>query len=558
MSEMVKKAPDYSKYTHQFDFYGYSGPSSGRRKVNGVEVPVGEDFRTVERYKEYKDVGMTIYLPQSDARIGVFGNYHGEIKMEDWDDDIWENRRAEWKQNKVFWDRAYEAGLTKIIMADVQIQRWSEVKHGVLLKPADVVIPDGEVSPYTFQSEEEFDDAIAKHLALYIDHPGFYGVMLADEPGYACVEAYGQTYRAIKRVAKNVFKRDIFVQHNLLPMRGYCNGAYILFPLMEWFDDKENTISPKEYYDLVGGVCADDVVSPKEKLQAILAAELAAYNGDRPKLTSAKYEKYLESFALSMGSDYLQFDDYPVRGTQEDPSIIGVAIREMQVAAKVAKKLGIKYYMVTQSYAITCNGRAEHRICSKEDCYWLNNTLLAFGVSQISYFTYFAKCSNAVEHYTLSDGSFITRDGKKTPIYDYYKQIMAENQKFAPTYLNFKCEGGRIFNAPNPQYTDGYLFGEWVDDSYQFIHLLGVDVDKESVLVTELYDQANDNYMYCVQNIVDAARKGVLQATTLTFDSAKYQYAAVYRNGERTLCALNDGKITLENVAGQAAFVIPY
>jgi hypothetical protein len=327
---------------------------------------------------------------------------------------------------------------------------------------------------------------------------------------------------------------------------------------MEWFDNKENSISPKEYYDLVGGVCADDVVSPKEKLQGILAAELAAYNGDRPKLTSAKYEKYLESFVRSMGSDYLQFDDYPLRGTQEDPSIIGVAIREMQVAAKVAKKLGVAYYMVTQSYAITCHGRAEHRICSQADCNWLNNTLLAFGVSQISYFTYFAKSSNAVEHYTLSEGSFIGRDGKKTPIYDYYKQIMAENQKFAPVYLNFQCQGGRIFNARNPQYTDSYLFGEWVDDSYTYIHLKGVNVDKESVLVTELYDKENDNYMYCVQNIVDAARKDVLQATTLTFDKEQYTHAAVYRKGERVLCELKNGEITLENVAGDAAFVIPY
>ena len=214
--------------------------------------------------------------------------------------------------------------------------------------------------------------------------------------------------------------------------------------------------------------------------------------------------------------------------------------------------------MVTQSYAVTNCGRPEHRICSQADCYWLNNTLLAFGVSQISYFTYFAKTNNAVEHYTLSEGSFITRDGKKTPIYDYYKQIMAENQKFAPTYLNFKYQGGRIFNADNLQYTDAYLFGEWVDDSYQFINLKGVEVDKESALVTELYDKENDNYMYCVQNIVDAARKGVLQATTLTFDKGKYSHAAVYRKGERTLCELKDGKITIENVAGDAAFVIPY
>ena len=232
----------------------------------------------------------------------------------------------------------------------------------------------------------------------------------------------------------------------------------------------------------------------------------------------------------------------------------------MQAAAKVAKKLNIDYYMVTQSYAVTCYGRAEHRICSQEDCYWMNNTLLAFGVRQISYFTYFAKCSDAVDHYTLSEGSFITRDGKKTPIYDYYKQIMAENQKFAPVYFNFRYQGSRVYEADGAKYGAYYCSKEWTENSHEFTELRKVDVDKEFLLVTELFDKENDRYMYCAQNIVDSACKGedALQTTVLTFDAAKYQYAAIYRNGERDLQPLENGKLTIQNVAGEAVFVIPY
>lgn len=557
--QMLAAAPDYSKYTHQYDFYGYSGPSDGYWTEDEMRYYAGEDFRTVEGYKDYKDAGMTIYLPQTDARVSK-GN--GREPWSTFTDEIWQAREDEWAASKVFWDRAYEAGLNKIIMTDTQIQMWSETQHGMLVRPADEPAVPGEESPYVFESEAELDAGIAKCLETYIDHPGFYGVMLCDEPGYASIKAYGQVYRAIKRVAQNVYHRDIFVQHNLLPMRAYGSGAYNLMPLLEWFekDESEYSISKKDFYDLVGGVWADEVVTPQEQLAKILEEELVAHGNNRPAVTAAKYEKYVEGFALSMGSDYIQFDDYPLRGTEDSPSVMSIYIREMQVVANVAKKLGINYYMVTQSFATTENDVAVHRVCSQEDCYWLNNTLLAFGVSQISYYTYWAKSSNATSHFNLNEGAFVTRNGEKTDIYYYYQQIMAENQKFAPVKLNFKYQGSRVYNQLPLNFNADYLSPTWVDNTYVFQELKDISVNKESVLITESYDSENQKYMYCVQNIVDAVYKGSLtfQTTTLTFDSAKYKYVAIYRNGERTLQALDNGKVIIKNAAGQAAFVIPY
>jgi hypothetical protein len=232
----------------------------------------------------------------------------------------------------------------------------------------------------------------------------------------------------------------------------------------------------------------------------------------------------------------------------------------MQIVANLAKKLGIEFYMVTQSYGVTENDKPVHRVVSKEDCYWLNNTLLAFGVSQIIYYTYFAKASNTTSHFVLNDSAFITRNGEKTDIYYYYQQIMSENQKFAPTKLNFKFQGSRVYCALPLNFGGAYLSEEWVDNSYNFVGLKNVHVNKESALVTESYDKENNRYMYCVQNIVDAAHKGSLtfQTTKLTFDSAKYKFVAIYRNGERTLQALENGTVTIKNAAGQAAYVIPY
>ena len=92
-----------------------------------------------------------------------------------------------------------------------------------------------------------------------------------------------------------------------------------------------------------------------------------------------------------------------------------------------------------------------------------------------------------------------------------------------------------------------------------FVALKNVNINKEVALVTELYDDEKQNYMYMVQNVVDSTKKGskAYQTTVLTFDKA-YKYAAVYVKGERTLVKLDKGTLTLKQKPGEATYVMPY
>lgn len=561
--EMIALAPDYSMYNYTMDSYAYAGPNDGYWNKDGVVYYTGKNLKTVEGYQTYKEAGLNIYFPQNDAYLTVV--YAADVKPTDYASDFWARREANWEKDaKPYWDKAYEAGLDRIIMMDPQIQYWSGVEYGMLIKPADEVIPDGVESPYTFQSEEEFDATIAKVLEPYVDHPGFYGVMLKDEPRYSCVEAYGQTCRAIKRVAQNVYNRDIFVQHNLIPMRcKMTSGVYQMMPLLEWFDDKEDSISPRDYFMLLGGSAPNqEVVDTKEETMRILKEELAAYGGVEKTVARLKYEKYMEEFVLAMGSDYVQYDDYPMNGTEEVPEMLYSYILTLQAASNVAKKLDIDLQVVSQSFGSTrANNAIGARELTEDDCRWLNNILLSFGVSQINYYTYIAKKTNkADDHYYSNYGSFITRTGEKTDIYYYYQKINQENDKFAPTKLNFKFQGSRVYNILPNALCSEYVSDEWIDNTYTFTDLKEVKHDKEAILVTESYDKANNRYMYAVQNLVDSAYKGspAYQTINLTFDAAKYKYVAMYQNGERTLQALDNGKLVVELQAGQAFFIIPY
>jgi hypothetical protein len=185
--------------------------------------------------------------------------------------------------------------------------------------------------------------------------------------------------------------------------------------------------------------------------------------------------------------------------------------------------------------------------------------LLGFGVKQISYFTYWTKGDNKTDgEYFVDGASFITHGGEKTDLYYFMQKIMAENQKFAPVIMQFDYQGSRGYKL-TPTYSNTVHMDN-IDNSYTFQKLTGFSINKECAVVTELYDDENNNFMYMVQNTVNPENKGsrVFQTATLTF-SSEYTHVVVYRNGVGTPQKLETGnKLTIYNAPGEAAFVLPY
>lgn len=164
-----------------FDFYGYNGPYSGKYYMDGVETyTVGEDFRTVKRFKEYKDVGFNISLLQHE------NTYNGED--------------FEKSACKKCMDAAYKAGIEKVIVSDGRLKELCE---------AEVLVGENG----RFETEEELENFIRDCTAPYRSHPAFYGVQLFDEPEFWKLKEYAHTYRAIKKAFP-----EMAVQCNLLNM----------------------------------------------------------------------------------------------------------------------------------------------------------------------------------------------------------------------------------------------------------------------------------------------------------------------------------------------------
>ena len=410
---------------------------------------------------------------------------------------------------------AYEAGLTKAIFDDTRLRHLS-TQDQTLIGEGKTLNGVGE--KYGFATQEELDAYVAKCLSLYIDHPIFYGVYLQDEPKYPKAVAYGETYQSIKRVAQSVFNREIFVQYNLLPLVTGWGQVNEFYPAVDGYD------------------CEDEACTPDEAI--------------------ARYKAYINMFLDSTGADHVCYDHYPlcVDGIRSQ-YIVG-----LQLVAEICKERGIDFHFVAQTYSQDADGVLTVRAIDEKDARWLNNMLMGFGIKQIGYFTYWTKSDNWTEtgEFFHPEGSFMTRYGEKTDVYYIMQKIMAENQKFAPTILNFDYQGSAIFKLM-PSYSNSNHIALAYED-YQFQKVTSVVTNKEFGLCTELYDAANDNYLYMVQNLVDPVNRGsrVYQTVNVTFTS-EFTHVAIYKNGERIATqALVNGVYTAKLAPGEAVFLLPY
>lgn len=185
-----------------FDFYGYNSPTAGLYYIDDEVYTLGEDYRSVKRYKEYKNVGFNVLLLQHE------NSYAGEP--------------FEGSACKKCMDNGYAAGLNKIIVSDSRLKS--------LCEESVLVGENGR-----FKTEDEFLDYLAFCIAPYKNHPAFYGVQLLDEPKIDLLKNYAKVYRGLKKI-----KPDIALQANLLNL---CAPSRIAYNPSDLYEDYENYLT---------------------------------------------------------------------------------------------------------------------------------------------------------------------------------------------------------------------------------------------------------------------------------------------------------------------------
>lgn len=493
IAAIADKIPDYSSSGKQYQFFGYSSVSNGRWTDFGVDYYCGQNLMTLEQFTMYKDAGFTIMHPQGVAGIQAADNF------------VYSS-----SQLKKVLDLAQASGIDKVIVPDYRITSMiADLSTG--MKAAKEQTFDTYTDTYeVFTDNGELDQValenkLKEFMGEYVQHPSFYGVNLNDEPAAKVFEAYGEVYRAIKRVYP-----QSFALANLHPPAGFKD------------------------------MLLEDIYPTEEEIAEFASTTFAE--------RLAKWKVYITEFLDKTGIDYLMYDQYPV----DDKGLHDLYLRGIQIAADVCKEKGVEFCFVAQTCTIN-----NTRTIDAETAAWINNMLIGMGVKTIGYFTYFDRDSNDVENY-YDGGGFVTHFGEKTKVYDIMQKIMANNQKFAPTMLSFDYNASNVYIAGGTnKYMGAYILNG--SGNATFAKLANVAIDKESVLVSELVNKNDNRYMYMVQNIVDPIYTGAAsyQTVTLTFNE-NYNYAVVWSNGESQVVSLVNNQYTVTQHPGQAVYVIPF
>lgn len=166
----------------------YTPPTNGKLNISGIKYYMGEDFRTLERYKEYRDCGFDIIMQAGETK------YTGEP--------------FETSELKFMMDLAQQADL-KFLVFDQRI----------LDIAGNQVYGENDLLCGRFETKEELNDYVLSCMKSYMDHPAFYGVIIGDEPPCAAAYNLRNICDAIKSARPGTYIHNCFLP--LLPKSRY-------------------------------------------------------------------------------------------------------------------------------------------------------------------------------------------------------------------------------------------------------------------------------------------------------------------------------------------------
>lgn len=167
-----------SKFMH---IMAYTPPTNGHLRIADISYEMGRDFRTLERYQEYRDCGFDVLMQAGETA------YTGE--------------EFETSDLKHMMDLAEKADLRFLVFD----RRLLDVADHNTYGEADLICG-------RFHTKAELKDYLWLCMEPYINHPAFYGVILGDEP--TCASAYN--LKNICEVLKEI-KPDIYIHDCFLP-----------------------------------------------------------------------------------------------------------------------------------------------------------------------------------------------------------------------------------------------------------------------------------------------------------------------------------------------------
>lgn len=268
------------------------------------------------------------------------------------------------------------------------------------------------------------------------------------------------------------------------------------------------------------------------------------YEGaDTAYLSGHTYAEYISKFCEVVYGEieanrFLSVDIYPL-------STAGIHPYFLYTYENIAEYA--KAYDATFHFYLCATEHWGYRALNEENLRYMINVPMTYGATAMSYFTYVTYGSGGI----FGPG-IVSEDGlTKNPQYDVVKQINSEYLNWDHVFKNFKWQETMCLEGTNGGQNPVYTPLEFNVDTIDIIKSV---VASEDTLIGRFTGKTSDEIGLMITNFTDPAEN---KTDTVELELLEANKAIVYVRGVPQVVDVVDGKLTLEILAGDAAFVIP-
>ncbi len=364
-----------------------------------------------------------------------------------------------------------------------------------------------------FRNMTEYGDYLANTVSHLASHPAWFGYTALDEPHYHEIPIVAEGIKA--------FKEGVERHHGITP--------YVML----------NMLPPADSPGVKAAYCEN-------------GANMTVWDSYKEYMRVYK-ECLIDTNIL----DYYQYDDYPVLNTGTISTFLG----SHQMTSEFCKENDVKSVIAMQSYG----SDGSHRKNETEDVLWQAHIGAAFGKKEFSYYTYWPVL-NTMDG-MLEDRTYpLTRFGERTSVWYAIQEANFMLQYFGKYLMNFdfvtstyvskaplptgvSCLNG-LQKHDNPE--DPYYFGKAIiDENYLAFRGQGGGL----LIVTELYDEENDQLGFYVVNATDPI---VDSEAKISIKFPGFDNVQIVEDGTTVNLALVDNTLKFDLGTGRGAFIMPY
>lgn len=486
------------------DFYAYSAPGAGTN---------ADELRSISTWGKYVDLGLNVFMLT--GKNGFFGN--------DW----------EKSNTKKCFDIAEKLGCKKVILDDFRL-------YNLIMMHKDKLV--GDSTDCRFKTQDELENFVRDCMKPYINNKLFYGTRMDSEPFYNEKNSFSALYKAIKKVAKEYGRENLFIELNLKPFTSDF------------------------------GVSCNSV----KELKGLEPAKA--------------YEKYVCDYLDICEADCVCIDNHPFRPSPTGGRFLEGYYIGYKIIAEVCARKNIRLAITISTFEMEnltgSTSLGYRRVATVNEMMLQMNSALAFGGCEIGFYTFVNPCIKQSVYTTRDGSSLITSSGEVTSGYYFAQTAIEHAKKLGEVLSDYKYEGSSLFvheslnklklvnsgeickkyKTVKSVYLeswqvygkDGKKLKSNFNNDFEFCDVESIDYDKDVLLITQQGKKDGKSKIYAFINVVDRSYKTNVSNMNLNIKfKSNVKKVRFYREKEFEEISLFDGVFKTSLSSGEAVWILP-